>query len=58
MRLSVGWVLMVGMGFLAPACASSPTPPVQAAQSEQVDRGNGANPCEEARLVEGVSVLR
>jgi hypothetical protein len=57
MRLSLWGALMVATGFLAPACASSPTPPVKAAQAEQIDCGNGTNQQEQARLIEGVSVL-
>lgn len=55
MRLSC---LIVGMALLAPACASSPTPPTKAAQAEQLDCGKSTTPQQEARLVEGVSVLR
>jgi hypothetical protein len=57
MRLSLQTVLMAAMGFLVPACASSPTPPVKAAQAEQLDCGASVTPQQEARLVERVSVL-
>jgi hypothetical protein len=58
MDLSLRCVVMMGMAFLAPACASTPTPPVKAAEAEQLDCGNGMTSQEQARLVEGVSVLR
>ena len=50
-------LLVIAAALAAPACASSSPPPVKAAQAEQIVCGDGVNPQEEVRLVEGVSVL-
>lgn len=57
MRHNYRRVFVIATILLAPACASSPPPPVKAAQAEQIECRDGVNPQEEVRLVEGVSVL-